>query len=82
MFDFEACEIGKIKEFISINDCFSNERNEKIGLYGQTLGSTARTLLASSRLSNPITKSSANLTIKLPPFSSGIICSSYHVSST
>ncbi len=37
MFDFEACEIGKIKEFTGVNDCFSNEHNEKIGLYGQTL---------------------------------------------
>ena len=41
MFDFEACEIAKIKEFAIVNDCFCNERNEKIGLYGQTLVSCA-----------------------------------------
>jgi hypothetical protein len=44
MFDFEACEVAKIKVFTIVNDCFCNEpacrlgrRSEKIGLYGQTL---------------------------------------------
>jgi hypothetical protein len=37
MFDFEACKIAKIKKFTIVNDCFCNERNEKIGLYRQTL---------------------------------------------
>ena len=37
MFEFEACEVFKIKEFTFVNDCFKYERNEEIGHYGQTL---------------------------------------------
>jgi len=37
MFEFEACEVLKTKEFTIVNDCFQNEHNEKIGHYGQTL---------------------------------------------
>ena len=37
MFEFEACEVLKIKEFTVVNDCFQNEHNEKIGHYRQTL---------------------------------------------
>ena len=37
MFEFEACEVLKIKEFTFVNDCFHNKHNEKIGHYGQTL---------------------------------------------
>ena len=36
-FEFKACEARKIKEFTFVNDCFSSERNEEIGHYGQTL---------------------------------------------
>ena len=37
MFEFEACEVLKIKGFTFVNDCFKNKHNEKIGHYGQTL---------------------------------------------
>jgi len=37
MFEFEAYEVLKTKEFTVVNDCFQNEYNEKIGHYGQTL---------------------------------------------
>ncbi len=37
MFEFEACEVLKIKEFTFVNDCFQNKHNEEIGHYGQTL---------------------------------------------
>ena len=37
MFEFEACEVLKTKEFTVVNDCFQNEHNEKIGHYRQTL---------------------------------------------
>ena len=37
MFEFEACEVLKVKEFTKVNDCFQHERNEEIGHYGQTL---------------------------------------------
>jgi len=37
MFEFEACEVFKIKEFTFVNDCFKDEHNEEIGHYGQTL---------------------------------------------
>ena len=37
MFEFEACEVLKTKEFTVVNDCFQNKHNEKIGHYGQTL---------------------------------------------
>jgi len=37
MFEFEACDVLKIKEFTFVNDCFQNKHNEKIGHYGQTL---------------------------------------------
>jgi len=37
MFEFEACEVLKTKEFTIVNDCFQNEHNEKIGHYRQTL---------------------------------------------
>ena len=37
MFEFEAYEVLKIKEFTVVNDCFQNEHNEKIGHYRQTL---------------------------------------------
>ena len=36
-FEFEACEALKINEFIFANDCFQSERNEEVGIYGQTL---------------------------------------------
>ena len=39
MFEFEAYEVLKTKEFTVVNDCFQNEYNEKIGHYGQTLTS-------------------------------------------
>jgi len=41
MFEFEAYEVLKTKEFTVVNDCFQNEYNEKIGHYGQTLIYTA-----------------------------------------
>jgi len=44
MFEFEAYEVLKTKEFTVVNDCFQNEYNEKIGHYGQKLFS-ARYLL-------------------------------------
>ena len=37
MFEFEACEVLKTKEFTYVNDCFQNKHNEKIGHYRQTL---------------------------------------------
>ena len=37
MFEFEACEVLKAKEFTFVNDWFQNERNEEIGHYRQTL---------------------------------------------
>ncbi len=37
MFEFEACEVFKIKEFTFVNDCFKDEHREEIGHYGQTL---------------------------------------------
>ena len=37
MFEFEAYEVLKTKEFTVVNDCFQNEYNEKVGHYGQTL---------------------------------------------
>ena len=37
MFEFEACEILKTKEFTIVNDCFQNEHNVISGLYRQTL---------------------------------------------
>jgi len=37
MFEFEACEVFKIKEFTFVNDCFKYERNEETGHYGQIL---------------------------------------------
>jgi len=37
MFEFEACEVFKIKEFTFVNDCFKDEHNEEIRHYGQTL---------------------------------------------
>jgi len=37
MFEFEAFEVLKIKEFAFVNDCFQNKNNEEIGHYGQTL---------------------------------------------
>jgi len=37
MFEFEACEVLKIKEFTYVNDCFQNKHNEKIEHYRQTL---------------------------------------------
>ncbi len=37
MFEFEACEVFKIKEFAFVNDFFKDERNEEIGHFGQTL---------------------------------------------
>ena len=40
MFEFEAYEVLKTKEFTVVNDCFQNEYNEKIGHYGQTLFSS------------------------------------------
>jgi len=39
MFEFEACEVFKIKEFTFVNDCFKDEHNEEIGHYVQTLTS-------------------------------------------
>ena len=36
MFDFEAFEVLKIKEFTKVNDCFQYKSNEEIGHYGQT----------------------------------------------
>ena len=35
MFEFEACEVFKIKEFTFVNDCFKDEHKEEIGHYGQ-----------------------------------------------
>jgi len=43
MFEFEACEVLKTKEFTIVNDCFQNEHNEKIGHYRQTLNSYIKT---------------------------------------
>ena len=37
MFEFEAWEVFKIKEFAFANDCFKGEHNEEVGYYGQTL---------------------------------------------
>ena len=37
MFEFEACEVFKTKEFTIVNDCFKNEHNEEIGHSGQAL---------------------------------------------
>ena len=37
MFEFEACEVFKIKEFTFVNDCFKVEHNEEIGHFGQIL---------------------------------------------
>ena len=37
MFEFEACEVFKIKEFTIVNDCFKDEHNEEIGHYGQAI---------------------------------------------
>jgi hypothetical protein len=37
MFEFEACEVFKTKDFTFVNDCFKYERNEEIRHYGQTL---------------------------------------------
>ena len=37
MFEFEAYEVLKTKEFTYVNDCFQNKHNEKIGHYRQTL---------------------------------------------
>ena len=37
MFEFEACEVFKTKEFTFVNDCFKDEQNEEIGHYGQAL---------------------------------------------
>ncbi len=37
MFEFEACEVFKTKEFTIVNDCFKDEHNEEIGHYGQGL---------------------------------------------
>ena len=35
MFEFEACEVFKIKEFTFVNDCLKDEHNEEIGHHGQ-----------------------------------------------
>ena len=37
MFEFEAFEVLKIKEFAFANDCFQNKNNDEVGHYGQTL---------------------------------------------
>ena len=45
MFEFEAFEVLKIKEFTKVNDCFQDtsiysvhrKNNEEVGHYGQTL---------------------------------------------
>ena len=37
MFEFEACEVFKIKEFTFVNNCFKDKHNKEIGHYGQTL---------------------------------------------
>ncbi len=38
MFEFEACEVLKIKESrLKRDDSFQNKHNEEIGHYGQTL---------------------------------------------
>ena len=37
MFEVEACEVFKNKEFTFVNDCFKDEYNEEIGHYGQAL---------------------------------------------
>ena len=37
MFEFETCEVLKIKEFTLVNDCFQNKHNEEIEHYEQTL---------------------------------------------
>ena len=37
MFEFEASEVFKIKEFTFVNDCFKDKHNEEIGHSGQTL---------------------------------------------
>jgi hypothetical protein len=42
MFEFEACEVFKTKDFTFVNDCFKYERNEEIRHYGQTLPNLVR----------------------------------------
>jgi hypothetical protein len=37
MFEFEACEVLKAKEFAFANDWFQDKRNEEIGHYRQAL---------------------------------------------
>ena len=36
MFELEAFEVLKIKEFTKVNDCFQDKSNEKFGHSGQT----------------------------------------------
>jgi len=37
MFEFEAFEVLKIKEFTKVKDCFQDKSNEEVEHYGQTL---------------------------------------------
>jgi hypothetical protein len=45
MFEFEACEVFKTKDFTFVNDCFKYERNEEIRHYGQTLNNKTELIL-------------------------------------
>ena len=65
MFEFEACEVLKTKEFTIVNDCFQNENNEKIGHYRQTLNShTIVNTMVTQLFSNCITNADNCMTIE------------------
>ena len=50
MFEFEAYEVLKTKEFTIVNDCFQNEHNEKIGHYRQTLNNFISALITTFKI--------------------------------